>query len=141
MRSVVVQSAIRSNLEFPELVAAAELLAGPLHHHRGARNAIFPLLEQNRNPELRIHAFDYSLHAIKLVQVGFFSVQSLTITASVWDLSSASLPPNLTPHSADILVLVFVLSALHPSEWPQAISNITQMLKPGGLLLMHNYGR
>ncbi|SRR6266446_5259594 len=35
----------------------------------GAGNAIFPLLAQNCNPELRIHAFDYSSHAVKLVQV------------------------------------------------------------------------
>jgi len=39
--------------------------------HAGAGNAIFPLLAQNRNPELRIHAFDYSSHAVKLVQVLF----------------------------------------------------------------------
>jgi len=39
--------------------------------YAGAGNAIFPLLAQNRNPELRIHAFDYSSHAIKLVQVLF----------------------------------------------------------------------
>src|SRR5260221_5054162 len=37
-----------------------------------------------------------------------------TISAAVWDLSSAELPPGLAPRSADILVLVFVLSALHP---------------------------
>jgi hypothetical protein len=37
----------------------------------GAGNAILPLLAQNRNPELRIHAFDYSSHAVKLVQVLF----------------------------------------------------------------------
>jgi tRNAThr (cytosine32-N3)-methyltransferase len=117
----------------------------------GAGNAVFPLLAQNRNPELRIHAFDYSSHAVKLVQVLFnrcsFFLSSRqpvdraliqqnalytsppcgAITAAVWDLSSASLPPGLAPRSADILVLVFVLSALHPSEWPSAISNIAQV--------------
>jgi len=41
------------------------------HLYAGAGNAIFPLLAQNCNPELRIHAFDYSSHAIKLVQVRF----------------------------------------------------------------------
>ncbi|KAH9074750.1 methyltransferase [Lactarius deliciosus] len=134
------------HLEFPELVAAAELSAGPrtvVEVGCGAGNAIFPLLEQNRNPELRIHAFDYSSHAIKLVQHNtlYTSPPCGTITASVWDLSSASPPPDLVPRSADILVLVFVLSALHPSEWPQAISNIAQILKPGGLVLMRDYGR
>ncbi|KAI9458141.1 S-adenosyl-L-methionine-dependent methyltransferase [Lactarius psammicola] len=134
------------HLEFPELVAAAELSAGPrtvVEVGCGAGNAIFPLLEQNRNPELRIHAFDYSSHAIKLVQHNtlYTSPPCGTITASVWDLSSVSPPPDLMPRSADILVLVFVLSALHPSEWPRAISNIAQILKPGGLVLMRDYGR
>ncbi|KAI9440673.1 methyltransferase [Lactarius indigo] len=134
------------HLEFPELVAAAELSAGPrtvVEVGCGAGNAIFPLLEQNHNPELRIHAFDYSSHAIKLVQHNtlYTSLPCGTITASVWDLSSASPPPDLAPRSADILVLVFVLSALHPSEWSQAISNIAQILKPGGLVLMRDYGR
>jgi len=134
------------HLEFPELVAAAELSAGPctvVEVGCGAGNAIFPLLEQNRNSELRIHAFDYSSHAIKLVQHNtlYTSPPCGTITASVWDLSSAAPPPGLAPRSADILVLVFVLSALHPSEWPRAISNIAQILKPGGLVLMRDYGR
>lgn len=44
--------------------------------------------------------------------------------SAVWDLSSASLPDGLEPGTADIVVLVFVFSALHPDEWPQAISNI-----------------
>ncbi|KAI0256007.1 methyltransferase [Lactifluus subvellereus] len=134
------------HLEFPELVAAAELSAG----HRtvvevgcGAGNAIFPLLAQNRNPELHIHAFDYSSHAVKLVQHNplYTAPPCGTITASVWDLSSTAPPPDLALRSADILVLVFVLSALHPSEWPRAISNIAQILKPGGLVLMRDYGR
>ena len=118
--------------------------------HAGAGNAIFPLLAQNRNPELRIHAFDYSSNAVKLVQVlfNYFNFFPLVlsnlsikqnvlytsppcgaITAAVWDLSSASPPPDLAPRSADILVLVFVLSALHPSEWRDATSNIAQVWK------------
>ncbi|KAI0305791.1 S-adenosyl-L-methionine-dependent methyltransferase [Multifurca ochricompacta] len=133
-------------LEFSELVAAADLSAG----HRtvvevgcGAGNAIFPLLAQNQNPELHIHVFDYSSHAIKLVQNNplYTSPPCGTIAASVWDLSSACPPPSLAPRSADILLLVFVFSALHPSEWPRAISNIAQILKPGGLVLMRDFGR
>jgi tRNAThr (cytosine32-N3)-methyltransferase len=30
----------------------------------------------------------------------------------------------MEPGSVDIVILVFVMSALHPDEWDQAISNI-----------------
>ena len=35
----------------------------------GAGNAVFPLLESNKNPKLSLFAYDYSSHAVKLVQV------------------------------------------------------------------------
>ena len=45
-----------------------------LHTHSnmnpGAGNSVFPLLSANQNPELRLRAYDYSSHAVKLVQVG-----------------------------------------------------------------------
>jgi hypothetical protein len=36
---------------------------------KGAGNSVFPLLAANQNPDLHLHAYDYSSHAIKLVQV------------------------------------------------------------------------
>lgn len=48
-----------------------------------------------------------------------------TIHASVWDLSSdETLPEGVEPESVDIVILVFVLSALHPDEWGKAITNV-----------------
>lgn len=35
----------------------------------GAGNTVFPLLSTNENPELRVHAYDYSPRAVQLVQV------------------------------------------------------------------------
>lgn len=47
------------------------------------------------------------------------------VKASVWDLSSAqSLPEGVEPGTVDIVVMIFVLSALHPKEWTQAVANI-----------------
>ncbi|KAL1940742.1 hypothetical protein VTO73DRAFT_7783 [Trametes versicolor] len=134
------------HLEFPELKGAAEAHAGPMvivEVGCGAGNAVFPLLAANENPHLHLKAYDYSSHAVKLVQNNplYLSPSLGTIEAAVWDLTSPTLPPGLEPGSVDILTLVFVMSALHPKEWAGAVSNIHKLLKPGGLVLMRDYGR
>ena len=50
------------------------------------------------------------------------------IQAAVWDLTSTTLPPDLEPESVDIIVLIFVLSALHPNEWRNAVSNVHKVI-------------
>ncbi|KAI0642022.1 methyltransferase [Trametes meyenii] len=134
------------HLEFPELKAAAEPDAGPMVIAEvgcGAGNAVFPLLSANQNPHLCLKAYDYSSHAVKLVQNNplYSSPPFGTIEAAVWDLTSSSLPPGLEPGSVDIMTLVFVMSALHPQEWSNAVNNVYKLLKPGGLLLLRDYGR
>ncbi|KAG1816458.1 S-adenosyl-L-methionine-dependent methyltransferase [Suillus subaureus] len=135
------------HLEFPELLAAAEPDAGDVTICEigcGAGNAAFPLLTANQNPDLIIRAYDYSTHAVKLVQTNalYSSPPVGKIDAAVWDLSSLdTLPPGVEPGTVDIIILVFVLSALHPDEWGKAIANIHKMLKPGGLVLFRDYGR
>ncbi|KAI0079116.1 methyltransferase [Panus rudis PR-1116 ss-1] len=136
----------RLHFEFPELTDAAEPEAGPVTIAEigcGAGNSVFPLLASNQNPELRLFAYDYSSHAVKVVQSNplYTSPPVGSISAAVWDLSSPTLPPGLTPGSVDLIILVFVLSALHPDEWAQAIKNIHQLLKPGGRVLFRDYGR
>ncbi|MCO5609191.1 hypothetical protein L7F22_063414 [Adiantum nelumboides] len=70
-----------------------------------------------------------------------------TCKASVWDLTSAlpdgspSIPSDIAPHSLDIVVLIFVLSALHPNEWQRAIANVRHLLKTDGIVLVRDYGR
>ncbi|KAJ6580985.1 methyltransferase [Mycena capillaripes] len=132
--------------EFRELISAAEPDAGPmtiLEVGCGTGAAIFPLLSANHNPNLSLRAYDYSKHAIKLVQENeLYKAPPIgTIEAGVWDLTSDSLPDGVTPESADIVIMVFVFSALHPNEWAKAVSNVHKILKPGGLLLFRDYGR
>ncbi|WWC59668.1 uncharacterized protein I303_102230 [Kwoniella dejecticola CBS 10117] len=52
-----------------------------------------------------------------------------------------SLPEGIQPGTVDVISVIFVLSALHPKEWDQAIRNLYTALKPGGLLLIRDYGR
>lgn len=41
----------------------------------------------------------------------------------------------------EVIILVFVLSALQPFEWEQAMENLYRLLKPGGIILFRDYGR
>jgi tRNAThr (cytosine32-N3)-methyltransferase len=63
--------------------------------------------------------------------------------SSVWDLanSEGQLPEDLPPNSADVVILIFIFSALHPNQWKQAIDNLKKVLKPGGKILFRDYGR
>ena len=69
------------------------------------------------------------------------------ITADVWDVAavqteeSDSLPPGLPEGSVDVVVLIFIFSALNPNQWDQAMRNIHRVLKPGGQVLFRDYGR
>lgn len=137
------------HLEFPELVEATQTHVGEktvLEVGCGAGNTVFPLLEINKNDKLRIHACDYSAEAVGVVRSNPLYTATpggAKCLSTVWDLSSTSeLPSGLEPGSVDIIVLIFVLSALHPREWQQAMTNIKTLLKPQtGIVLFRDYGR
>lgn len=73
------------------------------------------------------------------------------IEASVWDVASEPktvdgktvpcLPEGIEPGSVDVIMMVFVLSALEPRQWERAMRNLWAALRPGGLLLFRDYGR
>ncbi|KAJ2607802.1 hypothetical protein EV177_005317 [Coemansia sp. RSA 1804] len=127
----------------------------------GAGNTVFPLLDDIYDPRLFVYACDYSSTAIDVVKVRFDSASASNVkiqkdaasshadkaydeqrcSAFVWDLSSAELPPQVEPESVDILLMVFVFSALHPDQWIQAVENAYKIVKPGGIVLFRDYGR
>ena len=63
------------------------------------------------------------------------------IQADVWDAASEDLPPGLGEACVDVVVMIFIFSALSPSQWKQAVQNIHRVLKPGGEVLFRDYGR
>jgi tRNAThr (cytosine32-N3)-methyltransferase len=101
---------------------------------------MFPLLEQSQNPDLFVYAADFSSTAVQVVQSNP-DYDTTRSNAFVWDLASKDLPEMIEPGSLDIIVMIFVFSALAPEQWDQAIKNIHLMLKPGGLVLFRDYGR
>ncbi|KZT59474.1 S-adenosyl-L-methionine-dependent methyltransferase [Calocera cornea HHB12733] len=135
------------SLEFPELHALAQPGAGPATLWEvgcGVGNALFPLWEACENGRLRLVGCDYSRTAVDVIHANpvYQSAPRARLQAEVWDLASpAGLPACIEPGSVDVVLLIFVLSALHPGEWARAVENVWRALKPGGLVLLRDYGR
>lgn len=112
----------------------------------GAGNTFYPILNQNKNPNLKIVGCDYLKVAVDLVRANeeFEPNHEKGVAfSSVWDLANTegNVPEDLEPNSVDIVIMVFVFSALHPNQWKQAVANLQKVLKPGGEILFRDYGR
>ena len=106
----------------------------------GAGNTAFPILKANQNPKLMIYAYDFSVKAVNLVRASV-EYDERFIKAEVWDVSSETLPPGVTENSIDVVLLIFIFSALGPQQWEQAVKNVYRVLKPGGEVCFRDYGR
>lgn len=128
--------------EFPilsRLTAKDSAPATILEAGAGAGNTAFPILRANENEGLMIHACDFSSKAVDLIKSNE-SYDPRHIQASVWDISEPSLPEGVTEGSVDIVLLIFVFSALHPEQWRCAVDNVFRALKPGGEVCFRDYG-
>lgn len=129
--------------EFPVLSKITKADAGPvtlLEVGAGAGNTAYPILAHNQNPNLKIHACDFSKKAVQVIRENE-AYDTKNIQADVWDLAGDVLPPDLEEGSVDIVVLIFVFSALSPAQWEQGVRNVYRLLKPGGEVLFRDYGR
>ncbi|VEU21798.1 DEKNAAC102387 [Brettanomyces naardenensis] len=136
-------------IEFPGLYEATKKDSGPktvLEIGCGAGNTMFPVLSKNENPLLKMYGCDFSKVAVDLVKQNADYARlngSGNCYSSVWDLANeeGTLPEGIEPHSVDISVLIFVLSALSPKQWKSAVINMRKLMKPGGQVVFRDYGR
>lgn len=129
--------------EFPVLAKVTQEDAGPvtlLEIGAGAGNTAFPILAQNKNPQLKVHACDFSKKAVEVMR-SHEGYDTEHMQADVWDVASEELPPGLGEGSVDIALLVFIFSALSPLQWKRAVENVHRLLKPGGEVCFRDYGR
>lgn len=129
--------------EFPILSEVTRPDAGPctlLEVGAGAGNTAFPILANNQNPNLKVHACDFSKTAVEVMREND-AYDTRYMQADVWDAAGVEFPPGLSEASVDVVLMIFIFSALSPSQWQQAVSNIYRLLKPGGVLLFRDYGR
>lgn len=121
--------------------------AGPkvvLEIGAGAGNTAFPIMKANENEELLLHACDFSRMAVELIRASpLYNAPSSKgrIEATVWDISSPELPEGLSENSVDVVLLIFIFSALNPHQWEAAVRNVYRVLKPGGEVCFRDYGR
>jgi tRNAThr (cytosine32-N3)-methyltransferase len=131
--------------EFPILKQATGQDAGKkviLEVGAGAGNTAFPILRMNENPQLKLFAVDFSKKAVETMRSSKDYADSNGIMAAeTWDVAGESLPAGVEEGSVDIVIMIFVFSALNPKQWQQAVTNIQRALKPGGEVLFRDYGR
>ncbi|KAI4184795.1 MAG: hypothetical protein L6R41_004517 [Letrouitia leprolyta] len=129
--------------EFPVLDQVTKKGAGRkvlLEVGAGAGNTCFPILKGNENEELMVYAYDFSRKAVELIRESD-AYDEDHLRAEVWDVASAELPPGFVDGSVDVVLLIFIFSALHPTQWERAVWNTWRLLKPGGEVCFRDYGR
>jgi SAM-dependent methyltransferase len=126
--------------EFPELLDTCGRGPTYLEVGCGAGNTVFPLLMTNKDPHLFIYCCDFSKQAIDIVKSSH-NYDTTRCHAFVWDITVDSGDIPLKEETVDVIILIFVLSAIHPDKMQTALAHLVKYLKPGGRVLFRDYGR
>ncbi|XP_025900788.1 methyltransferase-like protein 8 isoform X3 [Nothoprocta perdicaria] len=107
----------------------------------GAGNSVFPILKVLCNtPGTFLYCCDFASGAVDLVK-SHSSYSSAWCFAFVHDVCDDALPYPFPDEILDVILLVFVLSAIHPDRMQRVVNRLAKLLKPGGMLLFRDYGR
>jgi len=104
----------------------------------GVGNTMFPLIKLN--PDKYFYAFDFSPFAIDIMKKNP-EYNEEKITAFVCDPTREEVPPNIVAdNSVDIAIMVFFMSAVDPAKMDNVLRHIYKTLKPGGVVILRDYG-
>ncbi|KAK3108465.1 hypothetical protein FSP39_008414 [Pinctada imbricata] len=106
----------------------------------GVGNTVFPVLQTNRDPGLMVYCCDFSQTAVDIVKK-HPDYSSDRCHAFVCDVTDDASQVPFPDNSLDVIVLIFVLSAVNPDKMQCVINRLSQYLKPGGMILFRDYGR
>jgi len=108
----------------------------------GVGNCVFPILRTNDlvKTNLFIYCCDYSSEAIDLLSKNecFDSQYCKPFVYDLTVIDSNEMP--FEENSLDIILMIFVLSAIEPSKFEDVLKNLCKYLKPNGKLLFRDYG-
>lgn len=123
--------------EFFELVGNASEKRVLLEVGCGVGNLIYPLLDEGMN--FFVYACDLSPRAVDFLRSNT-NYDETTMNAFQCDITKEDIFAVIPLDSVDIATLIFVLSAVHPDNFLVTLTHIYKLLKPGGLLLLRDYG-
>ncbi|XP_037701135.1 tRNA N(3)-methylcytidine methyltransferase METTL6 isoform X2 [Choloepus didactylus] len=103
----------------------------------GVGNCLFPLLEEDLN--IFAYACDFSPRAVEYVkQNPLYNTERCMVFQC--DLTKDDLLEHVPVESIDVVMLIFVLSAVHPDKMHLVLQNAYKVLKPGRYVLFRDYG-
>ncbi|NWI41783.1 METL2 protein, partial [Picathartes gymnocephalus] len=107
----------------------------------GAGNSVFPILKVLCNtPGTFLYCCDFASGAVELIK-SHSCYNSAWCSAFVHDVCDDALPYPFPDEILDVILLVFVLSTIHPDRMQGVVNRLAKLLKPGGMLLFRDYGR
>ncbi|XP_042871442.1 tRNA N(3)-methylcytidine methyltransferase METTL2-like isoform X2 [Penaeus japonicus] len=106
----------------------------------GVGNTVFPILKINNDPGLFMYCCDFSSTAVDIVKDSP-DYDTNRCRAFVCDITSDDWGAPFPKNSLDVIVCIFVLSALNPDKFDHTVKTMADYLRPGGLILFRDYGR
>lgn len=103
----------------------------------GVGNFAFPLVEEKTG--YYIYACDFSPRAVQFVKSHPLYDEGV-IAAFQCDITKDRLVDKVPHEGVDVVTMIFVLSAIQPDKMTEALKNVHETLKPGGLVLFRDYG-
>lgn len=105
----------------------------------GVGNFVFPLIEDQFNKNYFIYCCDFSPRAVEFVKQNALYNEDI-IKVFQCDITTDTIFETIENNSVDIISMIFVLSAIHPTKFEAVLNNLFRLLKPGGTLLFRDYG-
>ena len=97
--------------------------------------------DEAKMPMIQAHFFDISNEAIRQLCTDERYSSTDSVSSQVYDARRSLKTLSILERSADIVLLLFSLSAMGPYKINNAVGNAIKMLKPGGVILFRDYGR